>query len=76
VEVETIFKLVTTTLGIFGAARIIYEFSTGSKNKLREEYRFAKEFLRDIAQDPKLHPLAIEKGYYAIAGATSIKSKE
>lgn len=76
VEIETIFKLVTATLGIFGVARIIYEFSTGSKNKLREEYRFAKEFLRDIAQEPKLHPLAIEKGYYAIAGTTSIKSKE
>ncbi|MCI0919425.1 hypothetical protein JNA64_19890 [Pseudomonas stutzeri] len=75
-EIETIFKLVTAALGIFGVAKIIYEFSTGSKNKLREEYRFAKEFLRDIAQEPKLHPLAIEKGYYAIAGTTSIKSKE
>lgn len=75
-EIETIFKLVTAALGIFGVARIIYDFSTGSKNKLREEYRFAKEFLRDLSQEPRLHPLAIEKGYYAIAGTTSIKSKE
>ncbi|MEI8613671.1 hypothetical protein P4S54_08215 [Shewanella sp. PP-He15 brown] len=75
-ETETIIKIITVIFGIIGAAKIIFDLSTGSKVKLRDEYRFAKEFLKDLTQEPKLHPLAIEKGYYAIAGTASIKSKE
>jgi hypothetical protein len=76
VEVETIVKIITVIFGIIGAAKVIFDLSAGSKVKLRDEYRFAKEFLRDLTQEPKLHPLAIEKGYYAVAGTASIKSKE
>lgn len=76
VEIETILKLATAIVGMISAAKIIFELSSGSKLKLREEYRFAKEFLKDLSQEPKLHPLAIEKGYYAIAGTSAIKSKE
>jgi hypothetical protein len=71
-----IFKIVTALLGIIGVAKIIYEVSSGSKLRLREEYRFAKEFLKDLQQDKDIHPLTIEKGYYAIAGTNSINSKE
>jgi hypothetical protein len=76
VEIETAVKIITVIFGIIGAAKIIFDLSSGSKIKLREDYRFAKEFLKDLIQEPKLHPLAIEKGYYAIAGTASIKSKE
>ena len=76
VEIETTVKIITVIFGIIGAAKVIFDLSAGSKVKLREEYRFSKEFLKDLTQEPKLHPLAIEKGYYAIAGTASIKSKE
>lgn len=76
VDIETTVKLITVILGIIGAAKVIIDLSAGSKAKLRDEYRFAKEFLKDLAQEPKLHPLAVEKGYYAIAGTSAIKSKE
>lgn len=75
-NIEILLKSVTAILGIFGVGKIIYEVSTGSKQRLREEYRFAKEFLEDTSKKPCLHPLVVEKGYYAIAGTTSIKSKE
>lgn len=75
-DIETTVKLITVIFGIIGAAKIIFDLSSGSKAKLRDEYRFAKEFLKDLAQEPKLHPMAIEKGYYAIAGTTAIKSRE
>lgn len=75
-EVGIIIKIITVIFGIIGAAKIIFDLSAGSKAKLRDEYRFAKEFLNDLTQEPKLHPLAIEKGYYAIAGTVTIKSKE
>lgn len=69
-------KMIGAALSIITAAKITYELSLGGKAKLREEYRFAKEFLRDFSQEPKLHPLAIERGLYAIAGTSTIKSKE
>lgn len=75
-DIETIIKLITVVFGIIGAAKVIFDLSSGSKVKLRDEYRFAKEFLKDLTLEPKLHPLAVEKGYYAIAGTTAIKSKE
>ncbi|VVP88551.1 hypothetical protein PS938_01354 [Pseudomonas fluorescens] len=75
-DAETIIKSLTAIIGVLGIAKIIYEFSAGSKLRLRDEYRFAKEFLCDINQTPKPHPLAIERGYYAIAGTSSIKASE
>jgi hypothetical protein len=75
-DIETIIKLITAIIAILGATKIIYEFSAGSKLRLREEYRFAKEFLKDVDQEPKLHHLAIERGYYAIAGTSAIKASE
>lgn len=54
----------------------MYDLSLGSKLKPREEYRFAKEFLKDIDQEPKPHHLAIERGYYAIAGTSAVKASE
>lgn len=75
-EFEIILKSAMALAAIFGIAKIIHDFSAANKNKLREEYKFAKDFLRDIAQEPKPHPFAVEKGFFAIAGTTAIKSKE
>ena len=75
-DVEIIFKVVTAIGGIIGVGKVIYELSSGSKLRLREEYRFAKEFLKDVQQEKGIHPLIKEKGYHAIAGTDSIKSEE
>lgn len=72
-EISLILKIIMAIGVMIGAARIINEFSTGSKLKLREEYRFAKDFLSDVAEPNKLHHLAVERGYYALAGTSSIK---
>lgn len=58
------------------ATRVFFEFSFGGKARLREEYKFAKEFLHDLETNEGLHPLAVERGYLAIAGTTRIKSDE
>ncbi|MBU4526567.1 MAG: hypothetical protein KUA37_01950 [Desulfomicrobium sp.] len=75
-ELEIIFKIITTILGILGVGKIFYEITNSSKARLRDEYRFSKDFLNDIAQDKKLHPFSIEKGYQAIAGTSEISKKE
>lgn len=75
-EVETIFKFLGAVAAIIGAGRVIYEVTVGKKSRLREDYKFAKEFLNDLKVNPDLHPFAIEKGYQAIAGSTVLKSEE
>jgi len=74
--VLTIAVPIVAALGtVIGVFKIINEMLTNSKAKLREEYRFAKEFLGDL-QNSALHPIAVERGYYALAGTRSIKIAE
>lgn len=77
-DISTFIKVIVAVGTIFGAARVIHEFSLGGHTRRREEYRFAKEFLSDFkAEEPdKLHPLAIERGLCAIAGTATIKSED
>ena len=75
-EIEYIIKIIIALGTMAGVAKIVYEFTNGSKLRLREEYRFAKEFLKDLESTPPLHHLAEERGYYAIAGTSSMKVSE
>lgn len=74
-DIGLIIKLIATTVGVIGAAKVIYELRSGVQNKLREEFKFAKEFLEDIKQK-ELHPYTVEKGYQAIAGSTLMTKDE
>ncbi|VVO40150.1 hypothetical protein [Pseudomonas fluorescens] len=78
-DIGTIIKIIFAVGAILTAAKIIYEFSLGGQTRRREEYRFAKEFLKDLysaEEADKLHPLAIERGLYAIAGTANIKPED
>jgi hypothetical protein len=75
-DVELVIKTIAALAAIAGVAKIIFEFSVGGKLRLREEYRFAKEFLNELESNSKLHHLAVERGYYAIAGTSAIKVPE
>lgn len=78
-DLSTIIKVFVAISAIFGAAKVIYDFSLGGHTRRREEYRFAKEFLKDLykaEEGDKLHPLAVERGLYAIAGTASIKPED
>lgn len=71
-----IIKIIVALGTMAGVAKVVYELSIGGKLRLREEYRFAKEFLKDLETTPKLHHLAEERGYYALAGTSSMKVSE
>ena len=75
-DVENAIKIIAALVAMAGAAKIVYELSIGGKLRLREEYRFAKEFLRDLETVPKLHHLAEERGYYALVGTSSLNISE
>ncbi|MCF6250410.1 MAG: hypothetical protein L3J75_03950 [Methylococcaceae bacterium] len=71
---ELIIRSILAVPAIFVAWKIIYDITVGKRADLREEYKFAKEFLSDARKDD-IHPFVLEKGYHAIAGS-SILSPE
>jgi len=72
-------KIATYLLpAIIGAGTVyisLRQFFLGNKNSYREEYKFAKSFLEDIDNNPKLHKFARHKGYQAMLGSQSIPSE-
>ncbi|MFL7024237.1 hypothetical protein BCS58_07990 [Enterovibrio norvegicus] len=74
-EIETIFKLLATCAAMIGVVWTYYQFTTSKKSNLREEYRFAKQFLSDC-EGSDIHPFAEEKGYQAIAGSAKMQLSE
>jgi hypothetical protein len=58
-------------LGLIGAiftiAKVRFELSNGKQSQRREEYKFAKDFLEEIKNNPDMPLFAKEKGYKAIA---------
>lgn len=75
-EIDTILKSAAALTGVVGAAKIIYELSIGGRGRLREEYRFAKEFMDALEENPRIHPFLKEKGYQAVAGDRSLAASE
>jgi len=75
-EIDTVFKLAAAVAAVVGAAKVIIELSIGGRGRLREEYRFAKEFMDALEENPRIHPFLKEKGYQAIAGDRSLAASE
>lgn len=70
-----ILRITPVIVGIFTIGKTIYDMMYSTKAKLRDEYKFAKDFL-DEQNLKKIHPFAKDKGYQAIAGCTDITPKE
>ena len=75
-QLETILKIITTFFASLGAINVFYRIRTTKRSQLREEYKFAKDFLEEYENNRNLHPFAIEKGYEAIAGNRSVRTEE
>lgn len=73
---EMVLKTLSVLVAIVGAAKIIYELVLGGRGRLREEYKFGKEFLSALEENPKMHPFLKEKGYQAIAGDRRLSAVE
>ena len=69
-------KFVALIAGIIGIGKIYYEILMGKHTRMRDEYKFAKEFFGDMEANQKLHPFVAEKGYQAISGNKSITLSE
>jgi hypothetical protein len=72
---DLIFKAATVIIGSIGAWKVVYELSIGRRGRMREEYKFAKDFL-DQVKNGEMHPFVREKGFQAIAGDARLRAKE
>lgn len=71
----TIAKVALAIVGIITAGKIFFDVFVGKKTNLREDYKFAKEFLDDTDKQ-KLHPFSLSKGYQSIAGTITVRASE
>ncbi|TAK84004.1 MAG: hypothetical protein EPO09_21130 [Aquabacterium sp.] len=69
----TFIGLVAAGAGAFKNAMDLTQLRSG---RLREEYKFAREFFADYKKDGAMHPFLKTKGLQAIAGTTDINPSE
>ncbi|HHJ1298116.1 TPA: hypothetical protein ABHN85_13460 [Pseudomonas sp. H2] len=74
-DLKVLFSIVSAMTTMMAAAKVIIDFSVGTKARLKDDYRFAKEFFSDLDAE-RLHPLAVERGYHAIAGTRGINATD
>lgn len=75
-DIDIVVKIGTFFIGLAGVAKLLYELQTGNRGRMRDEYRFAREFFTDKSADGNMHPYLREKGYQAIAGDTRLSADE
>ncbi len=71
---ELIIKIIAVIGGVLALRKAVHEFAISKQSRLREEFKFAKEFIADLT--PQTHPLLIEKGYEAMTGDARLTAKE
>ncbi len=64
---QIILGLIGVPFALFKVSKDRFDVSIGKQSQRREEYKFAKDFLEEIKNNPNMHPFAREKGYKAIA---------
>lgn len=75
-DFDLVIKLATLLGGAVATWRVVVELLRGKHGHLREEYKFARDFINDVNENPKMHPFLRQKGYQAIAGDTRLSAGE
>lgn len=75
-ELESWLKIILVVLGVVGATITCLNFSMFSRESLREQYKFAREVMKDFKEEPNMHPFLKEKALQAVVGNKSISKEE
>ncbi|MFL9910445.1 hypothetical protein [Paraburkholderia sp. RL17-337-BIB-A] len=51
-SIEVFCKLAMVAVGVAGNVKFLYDLWTGKRGRLRDEYKFAKEFVADAMDRP------------------------
>lgn len=54
-DLKVLFSIVSAVTTMMAAAKVIIDLSVGTKARLKDDYRFAKEFFSDLDAE-RLHP--------------------
>lgn len=73
-DIEPIIKMTAVAGSVLALYKVINELIISKKSRLRDEFKFIKEFIADLKSDP--HPFVIEKGYQAVTGGASLNANE
>lgn len=68
--------LVATATSVYTLWQLANNDKQGKWGRLREEYKFAKEFLVELRNDPRMSDFQRAKGYQAVAGFKALGVKE
>ncbi|BCZ84815.1 hypothetical protein PTKU64_84900 [Paraburkholderia terrae] len=68
IDPKVILQLFGTLATVVGIPKLYLDSSLALRSRLREEYKFAKEYLTDLDCEGGLHPYLREKGSEAITG--------
>lgn len=76
IEWDMALKAGAVLVGLVGATKVVYELIIGSHGRRRDEYKFARDFFRDLEDGAGMHPFLQEKGYQAVAGDAHVSAAE
>lgn len=75
-DINIVFGSASVLFGAYGAAKIYYDLSAGRVTRMRDQYRFAKEYFLDRNSGDVNHPFLWEKGLKAIVGDESLDAED
>lgn len=75
-DIDLTLKLLASALGVIGALKLLYDWAALPRGRMREQYAFARDFLKELEDNPAMHPYLVESGFQAIAGTRSITAAE
>lgn len=75
-DIDLIAKIGALLLGSISTLKLTYDWLYSRKGRLRDEYKFAKYFLKDLEENRQMHPFVKQKGFQAIAGDSRLSASE
>lgn len=75
-DLDLILRSLMFCVALPTCAKGVYEIVIGARSRLRDEYKFAREFMLDLERQPTMHPFVLEKGYQALVGDSLLSTNE
>ncbi|MGV7207183.1 hypothetical protein ACLB1G_04945 [Oxalobacteraceae bacterium A2-2] len=76
VEIDLILRFMPIVIGAIGLAPALFNLWLGRKGQSRDEYQYARDFLKDLADQPDMHPYVRQIGYQALANHRDVEPDE
>lgn len=75
-ELEQALKVAALLVSAIGAWKVLSEITRARRTSVRDDYRFAKEFLTDLRAKEPMHTYLRDKGYEALVSGSPLSTRE